>query len=207
MKQETSSKAIAGVGIFAAATASICCITPILALLAGISGAASSLTWLEYGRPYLIGLAIATLAFSWYKVLSTKKLIACCLDKICSVEKQNFLSSKIFLILITIAAIALIAFPYYANIFYPKTHKNIVLAGKNTISILAFNIKGMSCKACETEVNNELYKIEGVMDAQTLYQKSISIVKFDRLKTTVEQLKNAIVQTGYEVTNYKLLNK
>lgn len=123
MKQKTSSKTVAGVGILAAATASICSTTPILALLAGVSGAASSLTWVEHGRPYLIGLSIATLAFSWYKVLSTKQPIVSCPDKICEVEKQSFLSSKIFLILITAAAIALIASPYYGIFFIQKHRK------------------------------------------------------------------------------------
>lgn len=205
MKQETSSKAVAGVGIFAAIAASLCCITPVLALLAGASGAASSLYWLEPARPYLIGLAIATLAFAWYKALSTKLNAACGPVATCAVEKKSFLASKTFLIIITVAAIALIAFPYYATIFYPKTPKqNIVVVESNNISTASFNIKGMSCKACETEVNNELYKLAGVIDAQTFYGKGTSIVKFDKSKTTVEQLETAIAKTGYKVISHTI---
>lgn len=208
MKQETSSKAFAGVGIFAAIAASLCCITPLLALLAGASGAASSLSWLEPARPYLIGLVIATLVFAWYKALSTKPGTACGPDGTCAVEKKSFLGSKTFLIIITLAAIALIAFPYYANIFYPKAQKqNIVVVESNNISTVSFTIKGMSCKACETEVNNELHKVAGVIDAQTFYNKGTSIVKYDTSKARVDQLKNAISQTGYQVTDYKPLNK
>ncbi len=208
MRGETSSKAVAGVGIFAAIAASLCCITPLLALLAGASGATSSLSWLEPARPFLIGLAIATLAFAWYKALSTKSNAACGTDGTCSVEKKSFLASKTFLIIVTVAAIALIAFPHYADIFYPKTPKqNVVVVESNNISTASFTIKGMSCKACETEVNNELYKIAGVIDAQTFYGKGTSIVKYDTSKATVDQLKNAISQTGYRVTNYKLLNQ
>lgn len=208
MKQETTSKAITGVGIFAAIAASLCCITPLLALVAGASGAASSLSWLEPARPYLIGLAIATLGFAWYRSLSTKESVACGPDENCAVEKKSFLASKTFLIIITIAAIALIAFPYYANVFYPKTQKqNILVVESNNINTASFAIKGMTCKGCETEVNNELYKVSGVIDAQTFYAKGTSIVKFDKSKATIEQLKNAISQTGYIVTNYELLNK
>ena len=153
-------------------------------------------------------MAIATLAFAWYKALTTKPSTACGPDGTCAVEKKSFLASKTFLIIITVAAIALIVFPYYANIFYPKTPKqNIVVAESNNISTASFNIKGMSCKACETEVNNELHKVAGVIDAQTFYDKGTSIVKYDTSKATVEQLKNAITQTGYKVTNYELLNK
>lgn len=208
MKQETTSKAVTGIGIFAAIAASLCCITPLLALLAGASGAASSLAWLEPLRPYLIGLAIATLGFAWYRSLSTKENTACNSDGTCTVEKKSFLASKTFLIIITIAAIALIAFPYYATIFYPKPQKqNTVVVESKNINTASFTIKGMTCKGCETEVNNELYKVSGVIDAQTFYDKGTSIVKFDKSKATVEQLKSAIAQTGYKVTNYQLLNK
>jgi copper chaperone CopZ len=205
MKQETTSKAFTGVGIFAAIAASLCCITPLLALLAGASGAASSLSWLEPARPYLIGLAIVTLGFAWYKSLSKKQGAACGPDGACVVEKKSFLASRTFLIIITFAAIALIAFPYYANVFYPKAQtQNVVVVESNNIQSATFNIKGMSCKGCETEVNNELHKVSGVIDAQTFYDKGTSIVKYDKSKATVDQLKNAIAQTGYSVTDYTI---
>lgn len=208
MKHETTSKAVTGVGLFAAIAASLCCITPLLALLAGASGAASSLSWLEPARPYLIGLAIAALAFAWYKSSSKKQNAECGPDGACVVEKKSFLASRTFLIIITIAAIALIAFPYYANVFYPKAQKqNVVVVESNNIQSASFNIKGMSCKACETEVNNELHKVAGVIDAQTFYNKGTSIVKYDKSKATIDEIKNAIAQTGYKITDYKLLNK
>ena len=208
MKQAITSKAVTGVGIVAAIAASLCCITPLLALLAGASGAASSLSWLEPARPYLIGLAIAALAFAWYKSLSKKSNAECGPDGACVEEKKSFLASRTFLAIITIGAIALIAFPYYANIFYPKPlTQNVMVVETNNIQSASFNIKGMSCKGCETEVNNELHKLAGVIDAKTFYDKGTSIVKYDKSKATVDQLKNAIAQTGYTVTDYKLLNK
>ena len=205
MKRETTSKAVTGVGIFAAIAASLCCITPVLALLAGASGAASSLSWLEPARPYLIGLAIVALTFAWYRSLSKKLNAACGPDGACVVEKKSFLASRTFLIIITIAAIALIAFPYYANVFYLKPEaQNVMVVERNNIQTASFTIKGMSCKGCETEVNNELHKVAGVIDAQTFYDKGTSIVKYDKTKATVEQLKNAIAQTGYTVTGYTI---
>jgi copper chaperone CopZ len=179
-----------------------------LALLAGVSGAASSLSWLEPARPFLIGLAIVALSFAWYRSVRSKESTACGTDGTCTAEKKSFLASKTFLTIITVAAIALIAFPYYAKIFYPKTEKqNIVVVESNNIQTASFSITGMACQGCEAEVNNQLYKVAGVIDAQTFYNKGVSIVKFDKSKASVEQLKNAIALTGYEVVNYKLLNK
>ncbi|MDQ6812584.1 MAG: mercuric transport protein MerTP [Bacteroidota bacterium] len=207
MKQETTSKAVTGVGIVAAIAASLCCITPLLALLAGASGAASSLSWLEPARPFLIGLAIATLAFAWYRLLSKKNTARCGPDSACAIEKKSFLTSKTFLSIITIAAIALIAFPYYADNFYQKAERQNVVVESNNINTASFNIKGMSCKTCETEVNNELHKVAGVIDAQTIYNKGTTVVTYDQSKASLEQLKNAIAQTGYPITDYQLLNK
>ena len=208
MKSETSSKAVTGVGIMAAIAASLCCITPLLAILAGASGAASSLSWLEPARPYLIGLAIATLGFAWYRSLSKKESAACGPDGSCVVEKKSFLASRTFLGIITIAAIALIAFPYYGKIFYPKSEKqSVVVVESNNIQAASFNIKGMTCAACENHVNSELSKVNGVIETQTFYGKGISNVKYDKSKASVEQLKNAIAKTGYEVTNFELINK
>ncbi len=56
-------------------------------------------------------------------------------------------------------------------------------------------------------MNNELYKVKGVIDAQTFYDKGTSIVKYDKSKAKVEQLKNAIAHTGYSIANDQLLNK
>jgi mercuric ion transport protein len=208
MKDVTTSKAATGVGIIAAIGSSLCCITPVLALLAGTSGAASSLSWLEPARPYLLGLAIAALGFAWYRSLSMKSGAACSPDGVCKEESKSFFASRTFLLIITIAAVTLMAFPYYAHIFYPKPEKqNVVVVESNNIQSASFSIKGMSCKACETEVNSELYKVGGVIDAQTFYAKGTSIVKFDKSKASLQQLKSAIAKTGYQVTNYELLNK
>lgn len=100
------------------------------------------------------------------------------------------------------------AFPYYANVFYPKVEKqNIVVADSNNFQTASFTVKGMSYKGCEAEVNHELYKVKGVIDAQTFYDKGTSIVKYDKSKAKVEQLKNAVAHTGYSIANYQLLNK
>lgn len=56
MKSENK---LAGLGIFTAISASLCCITPILALLAGTSGFASTFSWLDsYRRMVLKHLSL-----------------------------------------------------------------------------------------------------------------------------------------------------
>lgn len=58
-----------GAGLISAIAASLCCITPVLALVAGSSGIAAGFSWLEPARPYLIGITILVLGFAWYQKL------------------------------------------------------------------------------------------------------------------------------------------
>lgn len=54
-------KKLIGTGLLTAIAASLCCITPVLALVAGTSGLASTFSWLEPFRPYFIGLTVLVL--------------------------------------------------------------------------------------------------------------------------------------------------
>ena len=69
MKTEKTSKNAAYTGLFAAVAASSCCIPPVIALIAGVGGSASALSWMEPFRPYLIGLAIIAIGYAWYSYL------------------------------------------------------------------------------------------------------------------------------------------
>ncbi len=66
--QKISGKFVSA-GLLSAIAASLCCITPVLALIAGSSGIAASFSWIEPARPYLITVAIAALGFAWYQKL------------------------------------------------------------------------------------------------------------------------------------------
>ena len=89
-----SSGTILGTGLLSAIAASLCCITPVIALLAGSSSMAANFAWIEPARPYLIGLSIAVLAFAWYQKLKPVKTNATdCCD---TTKKASFLQSKAF---------------------------------------------------------------------------------------------------------------
>ena len=114
-----SSGTYTGAGVLSAFAASLCCITPVIALVAGSSSIAANFSWIEPARPYLIGLSIAVLAFAWYKKLKPAKTS----DMDCNCEttrKASFFQSKTFLGIITLFAILMMTFPLYAKVFYPN---------------------------------------------------------------------------------------
>ncbi|WP_439882115.1 mercuric transport protein MerTP [Pontibacter sp. MBLB2868] len=188
-----------GTGILAAIGASLCCITPVLAMIGGISGIASSFSWLEPLRPFLIGLTGLALAFAWYKKLKPNNQADCACD---TDPKPTFMQSKKFLLIITVFAIVMLAFPSYAHVFYPQDQGNKAILGKNTQQV-ELTVKGMTCSGCESHVNNEVNKLEGIFEVKTSYEKGKTVVKFDKDKTTIKQIEAAVNATGYQVTNIK----
>ena len=185
-------------GLLTAIAASLCCITPVLALIAGTSGIASAFSWLEPFRPYFIGFTILTLGFAWYQKLKPKKEIGCNCK---TIEKPKFIQSKIFLGIVTAFAVVMLAFPYYSAFFYPKTEKQIIVADKSNIQKIEFTISGMTCASCEEHVNHEVSKLTGVISVNASYEKGNAIVEFDNSKTNISEIEKAINSTGYSVTN------
>jgi len=197
MKNKTN-KTLWGTGIITAIAASLCCITPVLALVAGTTGIASSFSWMEPLRPYLIGLTLVVLGFAWYQKLKKRSS-----DEItCDCEtgtKTSFTQSKTFLGLITLFAILMMAFPYYSNAFYP-THKKVAVYGKTQdVKTVEFNIEGMSCSACNYTIQHAAMKVNGVLDAHADFKTGKATVKYDDSKTTINKVVQSIEKTNYKV--------
>ena len=197
MESNNSSKGLIGAGVISAIAASLCCITPVLALIAGSSGIASSLFWLEPFRPYLAGITVMVLVFAWYQKFKPKKNNVKC-D--CEADKPSFLQSKMFLGIVTAFAVLMLAFPYYAHIFYPKTESRIVIVESGNIAEADFEIEGMTCQGCEDGVKHEVSQFPGFIEAKVDHETGRATVKFDKTKNTIEDFVAAINKTGYKVT-------
>jgi len=61
-----------GVGLLAAVAAALCCITPVLAVLGGLGGIASTFSFLDPLRPYLIGFTAVVLGYAFYNAYKPK---------------------------------------------------------------------------------------------------------------------------------------
>lgn len=191
-------------GLLTATAASLCCITPVLALISGTSGIASTFSWMEPYRPYLIGLTIAVLAFAWYQKLKPKKAD---IDCECEEDKPSFWQGKTFLAIVTVLAVLLMAFPSYSKIFFPKkATTQIIVVDKSSIQQVKLDIKGMSCEACTETINLALSKVPGVLEYKTEYKDGSSIVKFDNSKTNEKTIVEAVNETGYKVSNTTAFN-
>ena len=197
MKNKKSNGAVI-TGIIAALAASSCCIPPLIAFLAGIGGASSSLSWMEPYRPYLIGLAILAISYAWYEHLNPKKVDDCG----CDIEKLKFFQKRGFLIGMTLFAVISISLPFYSHIFYSNKKEVIIVDSKN-INTIEFKIDGMTCDACQNHVNYAISELAGIISVNTSYPKENTIVEFDSSKTSIEDIITAINSTGYKTTNHE----
>jgi len=192
-------KKLIGTSVITALAASICCITPVLALLAGTTGLASTFSWIEPFRPYLIGFTILVLAFAWYQKLKPKTQEE--IDCECEDEKPKFINSKNFLFLVTLFASAMLAFPSYSHIFYsiPDTSKEIVYVEQSNVKEIKVTVEGMTCSGCEAHIESEVTKLDGILNVDANYEAATTIVKYDETKVDIEKIEAAILSTGYKI--------
>ena len=202
-----SSGTFTGAGVLSAIAASLCCITPVIALLAGSSSIAANFAWIEPARPYLIGLSTAVLWLAWYIKLKPSKNNN--MDCNCETpNKPSFLQSKTFLSIVTVFAILMMTFPLYAKVFYPQPKvQAATVAIVDNKQQVNYTIQGMTCEGCEEHVNNEVSKVAGVIAYKTSYAAKNSLVTFDGSKVDVKTIEVAINKTGYKVTAYKIISE
>jgi len=203
----------AGAGLLVAISASLCCITPVLALISGTSGIASTFSFMEPFRPYLIAITILLLGFAWYQKLipmaigtrSTEEIACACEDNASAGKegKKPFIQTKTFLGIITIFAALMLAFPNYAHLFYPKTEKEVMVVAANNIKEVKFNISGMTCSGCAEHIEHKMNNLEGVMSSIASYEKGDIIIQFDSSITSREEIEKTINATGYTIVNNK----
>ncbi|VAV85871.1 FIG00553203: hypothetical protein [hydrothermal vent metagenome] len=200
MKTEKTSKNAAYTGLFAAVASSACCIPPVIALIAGVGGSASALSWMEPFRPYLIGLAIIAIGYAWYNYYRLKNTDDCDCE---TDAKPKWFQTKGFLVGITLFAIVSMAFPYYSSIFYPDNKKEVVIVSESNIQIVNFDVKGMTCASCEEHVEHVVNELDGIVNVSASFENENTEVKFDKSKTTKEDIEKAINSTGYKVVKQK----
>lgn len=108
-KQTLLASVLAGIG------ASICCVGPLVLLMLGVSGAwIAHLAALEPLRPLFLALTLIFLALAWRKLYRAP---ACAPGQACAANGATKRQKALFWT-ITPALLALIAFPWYAPIFY-----------------------------------------------------------------------------------------
>jgi mercuric ion transport protein len=185
--------------IFTATSASLCCIAPVLAIVAGTSSLATAFTWLDPLRPYLIGTTFLVLGIAWYNVLKPAKRDDCG----CEPEKKSFFTSKGFLSTVTILSLLLIAFPSYSKFFFQKNEPIGTMQDQTKNKKIELTVIGMTCSSCEMHIESEVKKLAGVSFVKASYEKKSATIEYDEKKVDIDKIIASIDSTGYKVIKPK----
>lgn len=196
MNTAKNSIKMAGAGFLSALLASSCCIVPVLSLIAGSTGLASSFSWVEPIRPYLIAVSVCVLGFAWYHKLKVKTKP----DDCCAVEvKPRFIQTTTFLSIVTVFAIAMMTFPLYAKVFYSNDENQNISLDSSSLRILEFRIEGMTCASCEGHIEHAVNKLPGISTVVASYEGANAVIKYDLTQTSLQEISGAIETTGYKI--------
>ena len=211
-------KSLISVGVLAAIASSLCCIVPVIAAVASVSGIAASFSWLEPARPFLIGFTVLALGFAWYQHIKNRRAeLECDCEPVQlpdgkagpgrGVDKPSFLQSTKFLGIITVFAGFMLAFPYYSGVFFSETVNVGMEVSPENIVEARLEIDGMTCDGCEHHVTQSLAEQEAVLEASSSYKEGIAIVKYDKSRTSLKALSKVVeTETGYTVTHQEIIN-
>jgi mercuric ion transport protein len=186
-------KSTVTLSVFTALGASLCCITPLLALAAGTSSIATTFSWVEPARPYLAFASIFILSFAWYRNISAKKADDCGCE-----PRTNFLQSKRVLSIITVISLLITTFPSYSKFLFDR---NIAFTDQQQEKKrkIELAISGMTCTSCEIHIEGEVKRLPGVSLVRASYEKGSAVVEFDETKVDKEKIVATINATGYTV--------
>lgn len=65
------------------------------------------------------------------------------------------------------------------------------------------NVEGMTCIACEAKIEKKLAKLNGIHELNVSYAKSEVTIVYDEKKLSIEEIKQVIHKSGYEVVEKK----
>ncbi len=181
--------------VFTALSASMCCITPVLAIAAGTSSLATSFHWVEPFRPYFISASVLVLGLAWFQSFRNKKEDDCNCG---TPKKKSFFQSRTFLSVVTIISFLLITFPSYSKFLFQNSDTQLA-QDQNKNKKIELKVSGMTCTSCELHIESEVKKLQGVSFVKASYEKGLTTVEFDDQKVEAEKIIAAINGTGYKV--------
>ncbi len=186
-------KAQVVLSVLTALGASLCCVTPLLAITAGTSSVASTFNWLEPFRPYFISATIAVLGFAWFQNVNKRK------EDDCGCEpKISFMESRKFLSIVTVLSLLLLTFPTYSKFLFSNSVASEIQE-QDTNKTVELAVKGMTCTSCEMHIEGEVKKLPGVSFVKASYEKGSAVIKYDDRKVNKEKIIATINGTGYSV--------
>ena len=180
--------------VLTSASASLCCIVPVLGIIGGSGSIMASASWLQPYRPVFIVGTFLLLGFAWYKTIRISKADACGCER-----SASFFQSKKFLGIVTVLSLLLISFPSYSKFLIQAQTPVDSIGMQDKNKKLKVSVSGMTCESCEHHIESQVIKLSGVSSVKASYSEKSTTVVYDPAKVDETKIIAAINGTGYKV--------
>ena len=148
--------------------ASACCIGPLILGAMGL-GSLGFATWLAPARPWFLALTALLIAIGFYLAYRPLRESACEPGQPCGAPNSRR-PQRIMLWSVTVIAAALATYPSWGARRGGGPTLS-ALRGSSAV-VVTLEVSGMTCEACEGEIEHELRVVPGVVQASVDYERS-----------------------------------
>lgn len=148
--------------------ASACCIGPVILGAIGL-GSLGFAAWLAPARPWFLALTALLLAIGFSLAYRPLRTIACEPGETCATPRSRR-PQRIMLWSVTVIAAALATYPSWGarRVGGPTPPA----PRDDSAAVVALDVSGMTCEACEGEIEHQLRAVPGVVQASVDYERS-----------------------------------
>ena len=206
MIKESAGNLSLGSAVIAAFASSLCCLLPVVSLVLGL-GAFGAASVFETLRPYLLVVAFLALGVGFYQTYFRREK---CTDGQACATKPISRLNQFMLWFATVAIAAFALFPNFSGFIVsalsaktePAKEINqpaVVVENKaSKPRTIVIAVGGMTCEGCASQLNVALKRQKGIISAEASYPNKNVTVVYDSTQITVEQIKEAIRNAGYD---------
>jgi len=177
--------------VVAGALSSACCWLPLILVAAGLSVGGISLAFASL-RPWLIGIAVASLAFGvWSNERRPRTADTCCVP----MPRRRHTLNRVMLALSALGVVAFTLFPQYVDAVFGKRTS---IESSRAPREITLRVDGMTCTGCETGIEAALRRLPGVALADAVYEDGTVVIGLAPDATIgTDALIQAIAGAGY----------
>lgn len=179
-------------GFLSALAASLCCIGPLVAAVAGAGSFVAAASF-ERWRPVFLGVTVALLALAWVLTLRARR--GACADAACATPRASRWSLGV-LIFSTVVAGAVALFPQLAQTAFGRPL--IASSTPADARVLRVRIPSMDCAACAVGITGTLERVSGIRSAVVHYATKEAEVYYDPKVISATAVIAKIDATGFK---------
>ena len=185
--------------LLAGLLASACCIGPLVLGAAGL-GSLGFATALAPLRPWLLGLTVVLIGAGFFLAYRPLGAEVCAPGQACA-RPASRRNQRFALWLVTVLAVALATYPSWgARLTVMKTPASPV---QQASSLVVLDVQGMTCTACEGEVERELRRVPGVVQANASFDQRRAEIRVLSPAPGVASLIAAVEKAGYRASPWE----